>query len=62
MRLGQPGLAAVEHVAAAMHVDQHAVAVLGRDRLRRDDEGPHAVDRRLLDLHLQPLSQARESS
>jgi hypothetical protein len=31
-----------------MHMQQHPVAVGGRQLGRRDDEGAHAVDRRLL--------------
>jgi len=58
-RFRQAGFAGVEHVAAAMHVDQFAVAVFGSDGLRRHDEDPHAVDRGLLDLDLQPLQHPR---
>ena len=42
-----------------MHVDKLAVCVFRRDGLGRHDKGPHAIDRGLFDLDLQPLEHAR---
>ena len=58
-RFGQRGLAGIEHVAAAMDVDQQPITILRCDHVGRQDEGPHAVDGGLLHLNMQPLHHPR---
>ncbi len=49
-----------KYVAATMDVNQHAVGVLRRHGVWRDDERLHAADDRILDCHTQLFGNARD--
>ena len=53
-------LARTEHVAAAMQVNEHAMTILGRDLIGRDNKGAHAINVRFLNLDFHALDQAGE--
>jgi hypothetical protein len=59
--LAGPGFAGIEHVAAAMDMDQQAIAVVRWDHLGRHHEGLDAVDGHRLDLDVKLFAQRRET-
>ena len=56
--LAGAGFARKEDVAAAVHVNEQAVLVDGRDHPRRQNEGLHAADHGRLDRHAELLAHA----
>jgi hypothetical protein len=58
--LGQGGLMPVQHVAAAMDMDEQALRVPGWDGLGCDAVYRHAANRSLLDFDVQPLRHGRD--
>jgi hypothetical protein len=61
-RFRRSRLAGTKHVTSAMHMNEQAVSVFGRDRVRRQHECVHARNRGRFDLDVQALPHAGQQA